>query len=253
MCKRIVLVAAVLLAACGTDTSKQAGPDQPSTPGPAGPTDTTVPLTGLRAAGAAVGKVIVRRSLVLLQQPVLDENNAPTGEFVDVTVEVFRYITNIDAATTSIQIPHGTGYTVEVIEASAANLAGVRTILAYYKSGLFDVPATTAPAIPEVPFTAALHFPTIYVGLGAPYNTYAVSVERSYPLTGNWSLTCGGASGTVRGTTVTFDAPTSTTLACEALFHLDRSLLVAGEAVNSWEVAVPSTPTVEPSGTVTIP
>ena len=264
MCKRIVLVAAVLFAACGTEhSSPPASPDQPSGPGPTASPGTGVPLPGLHA-DTTRAKVIVRRNGVQQVQAYDDNGDPIPGQFYDLFTELFRYVKNIDnplASGQTIQIPYGNDYTIEVVE-FGVEVNGVRPILADSTSALFNVNGTTTvnPVYPPRTFQPTMVLSPVYVGLDAPFNVYTVTVAGpSYPLStraNSWSVLCGGAAPlVVRGSTLTFPAPSSDAgFDCIGTFHLDSALnTVSGETATYYSLAVTQAVTPIPSGTVGLP
>lgn len=264
MCKRIVLVAAVLLAACGTDhSSLPASPDQPSGPGPTASPGPGVPLPQMRA-DTTRAKVIVRRNGIE-QVQAYDGNGDPIpGAFIDVLTEVFRYVKNIDNPLVSgqtIQVPYGNDFTIEVIE-FGVEVNGVRPILADSTSALFNVNGATTviPAYTPRTFQPTMALSPVYVGLDAPFNVYTVTVAGpSFPLStraNSWSVLCGGAAPlVVRGSTLTFQAPSSDAgFNCIGTFHLDTALnIVSSETATYYSLTQTQAVTPIPSGTVGLP
>jgi hypothetical protein len=93
-------------------------------------------------------------------------------------------------------------------------------------------------------------FPTIYAGLGAPFDTYTVQVQGlGYPWSrASWSMTYAGQPAASPTTYVAsgarFASPgagATTPLTYNGVFHLDGSVLASNETATSWELLVTQT------------
>jgi hypothetical protein len=146
------------------------------------------------------------------------------------------YVTNFDkGAQTDIRLPcDGKQYTAEVYGA----IKGSNLIQESWVSAPITPPASSTGCTIDPPTWTAFtnpgfDFPTIYVGLPAPYDKYTITVKGlQYPwAASDWAATCNGA--TPAATTpraATFAAPkTVDPIICSATFHLDKSLLASGE------------------------
>jgi hypothetical protein len=265
MWKHLVVVAAVLAVGCGTG-SEGGDASGTSTPPASGGDGGGFPVPHL-VAGTDAAKVIARRmDTVTTTVGVYDDDGNPvlnpdgTQQTVTVTTytEVFRYVTNIPASATSVLIPDGANYTIDVVAAGPAAIVGTgtsahsaRRVLEHYRAeavtvgpgSTFTFSTVTAPATT---------FSPVYVGLAAPYDRFTVTAGLAFPLTG-WTMACEGAAGTMAGSRAVFPAPAANgTIDCEARFSLPASLAVTGE-VDAWEwpVALSVTPT--PSTPVVLP
>jgi hypothetical protein len=245
--KRLGLcVVAALVTGCGGDGGApgiETGPNIPAIP--SGPTGAiTLPIV----ANTALAKVVVRRNQ-FVDQPVFDEEGALI-ETRQVLAEVWKYVANLDPSVSTLKLPIGAAYTIEVL---AGDGGTPRKVLAYYKSGLFDVIAgeSVAPAFTLIANDPTFTIPSIYIGLGAPYDRYTVNVVGvQYPwATSGWSVTSNGVAPVSKsGTNVTFAAPAAAgDVSIAGKFLLDSSVLLAGESSAAWEL------TPEPASTTTVP
>jgi hypothetical protein len=270
MWKHVVVVAAVLAVGCGTGSEGAGDATGAGTPPASGNDGGGVGVPNL-AAGTAMAKVIARRiDTVTITSPVVDgdgnpvlnPDGTPQTQTSTVSTEVFRYVTNVAAPATTVMIPEGSHYTIDVIAGGPVATVGtgtaarnVRTVLEQWRAT--DVTVGPGSGFSFSPVTApATTFSPIYVGLGAPYNTFTVTAGLSFPFNGTWAISCGGTPGTVAGNRATIAAPATNpaggTIACDASFHVASSLMVTGEAVDwSWPVALTATPV--PSTMVTLP
>jgi hypothetical protein len=265
MWKRFVVVAAVLAVGCGT-SNEGGDATGAGTPPASGDEGGGVGVPNL-AAGTAMAKVIARRiDTVTVTSPVVDgdgnpvlnPDGTPQTQTSTVSTEVFRYVTNVAAPATTVMIPDGSHYTIDVIAAGPSAAVGtrnVRTVLEQWRAT--DVTVGGGSTITFTPVTApATTFSPIYVGLGAPYDNFTVTAGLVFPFNGAWAMSCGGTAGVVAGNRATFAAPTTNpaggTIACEARFHVGGTLMVAGE-VADWEWPVPLTATPVPSTMVGLP
>lgn len=285
MFKRIALVAAVLLAACGTEKAPQAGDGNPADPGTGG--GGSVPVASLQANTSTV-KVVLKTARAVYT-PITRYDGAlddffpvtctPATEATDCAdypgavcqnnqcalityVPAIFYVRNFTVPATGFSVPcDGRTYTAEVYGGSAGVTAGTFDITEAHVSAPFIMPAGCAA--PALSWTSALPagvstllpsytFPPIYVGLGAPFNTFSVAVSGlRYPWSGaDWTLTYAGppvvSPTTYAGGIATFAVPaTIDPITFTGLFRLDWSLLLAGESNTSWtvtRVSAPQTP-----------
>ena len=288
MNKRIALAALTLLVACGTESSPPA--DSGGSNPPVGPDGATIPVASLLPATAFVKVVLKTTSLVDVPVTVYDADtdtsatvpctaDAQCAAFPGTTCRSLRcattssvnsifYVRNFARAAATIRVPcDGRVYTAEVYGAGTPAPGAPLPVTESHVSAPFTMPTTCAT--PAVNWTSAtpplpsFTFPTIYAGLGAPYDTFTVSVQNlAYPWSRDrWSLTHSGQD-TVNhptrygGATATFDSPASTaTLSFTGLFHLHSSLLVGDETPTSWELTVAPSPGQTPvaSGSVPLP
>lgn len=248
---RIALPAAILVA-CGGVESKA-----PSNPAGAGEAGGQAPITALKASTTQV-KVVTKTTKVVSVEVEDDSGGRVSctsdaacssydratcqNGYCTMAVPIYGvfYILNFNKGDRSnIPLPcDGNAYTVEVY--GAANLDGIQNnIQEVWVSGEIVPPVSdTACTIPETGWTAvaspSFSFPTIYVGLPAPYDMYTVGIEGlRYPWTSrSWSSACAGASPvSTTATSATFNSPTSPgTFTCQGLFSLDTSALKSGEA-----------------------
>ena len=274
MCKRIVLVAAVLLAACGTEQSSQTnsgGTDQPT-----GPKIGQVPGKALGSASNEM-KVALRVTTALYAQ--VTTNPSGDGEtFLPVacattagcgagevchqnfcSIESFSnlifYVKNIAVPTPAnpptFPVPcDGRLYTAVLIGATA----GTHEIQEAHATTPFTVAADCsvtglawAPATIPAPI-----FPPIYAGLGAPFDTFTVRFSGLVNpwANDNWRLTYVDGTNTISPTRGgVFPSPaTSATLNFTGVYFLHSTLLLAGETATSWSLTLPYT--VTPTATV---
>jgi hypothetical protein len=268
MKKYIVLVAAVVLAACGTESGSSAKPSDPGD-NPPGGVPGGVP-TAVLVPGSTSGRVIVRRSDQVSIPVFAGEDMVScqttacgTGEFCETVngaptcvthgyAEVFKYVAAVTPSQTTVNVPYGTGLTVEVISFGVDPSDPTQPapgVIGYQKSPVFtfatsptgDVITVTDPpggafvysgskaADPTIPT-----WPTMYVGIGSPYDRYTVAPLVGAPWApSNWTLTCGGAAP-IAGK-ATFLAPTSTTaVTCRGTFYLPSTFLLATDLPAAW-------------------
>jgi hypothetical protein len=270
MLKRIAIIAAVLAAGCGgNDAGDVDAPDGPPASGTV-PGNVIVPQL---ADGTDLAKVIARRiSTVTVTTPVFDEEGNPvlnpdgTQQTITTTStsETFRYVRNITSATTSVMLPDGPGYTIDIIAAGPAATVGtgatarqVRPVLQHYRAAGATVGGGSVVTFTTVAPPSAPTFSSVYVGLAAPYDTFTATATLAFPFDGTWTMACGGVAGTIAGTRAVFAAPAANVagnaIACDARFHVGSGFLVAGELANSWEVTVAATAAVLPSSPVPVP
>jgi hypothetical protein len=265
MKKYIVLVAAVVLAACGTGSSPQkdlGGTDQ------GGPQIGNVPGTALLGTSLEM-KVVLRVTTAFYTQVVTN----PSGDdvtFVPVacpattcgtgevchqgfcSVEEFKnvdfYVKNIavpvPANPPSFPVPcdgrlysavlfggfpePATGrYQIQEVHATTPFTMGTDCSA----SGLAWDTATSAIALP------APIFPQIYAGLGAPYDTFTVRVSGlKNPWSSVSSLTYPDGTNAISPTAAgVFPSPsTAAPLRFTGQYYVHPSLLATGEAPTSW-------------------
>lgn len=255
------LAAALILFGCGPDLfgapATHGVPAAPAAPGATPATDGPVGTVSLPIiAGTAMAKVVVKRN-DFVTVPVFDDLGNLIGS-QQVAREVWKYVANVDPAAATLPIPAGTGYTVEVVAGDAQT---PRQILAYYKSDPFTV-AANAPVTPNFPvfdpatLGPSLNVPSIYAGLGSPYDKYSVTVAGlQYPWSSaGWSLTAAGVAPLTRsGATLTFASPARAgAFSFVGKFYLDPSILLAGEGAASWELTKTVPGGTAPTGTVTV-
>ena len=282
MFKRVALVAAVLLAACGTEKAPQAGDGNPADPGTGG--GGSVPFASMQLDTSTVKVVLKTARAVFTPVTTYDGNTdtflpvtcTPATEATDCAaypgavcqnnqcavlsyVATIFYVRNLTVPGTGFSVPcDGRTYTAEVYGGKAGATAGTFDVTEAHVSAPFIMPAGCAA--PALSWTSALPaggsallpsytFPPIYVGLGPPFLTFSVTVNGlRYPWSGSdWTLTYAGqpaASPTAytRGV-ATFDAPaTAAPITFTGLFRLDQSLLLAGESKTSWTLTRLSAP-----------
>jgi hypothetical protein len=288
MCKRLVLVVAMLLGACGTESTSPAGSGD-SNP-PAGPGGGAAPVAPLLDATITTNVKVVLKTTRLVDVPVTIYDGA-TDSSVGVpctadaqcaafpgatcknlactttaSVNSILYVRNFARAAATISVPcDGRLYTAEVYGAGTPAPGGPFAITESHISAPFTMLTTCAtPAVDwtsVTPTNPSFIFPTIYAGLGAPYDTYNVQVQDlAYPWSrDHWSLTYGGQDTIghptrYSGASATFDSPASTaTLNFTGLFHLHSSLLVGDDTATSWELKVAPLPGQTPFGSGSVP
>ena len=153
----------------------------------------------------------------------------------------------------------GRTYAVEVYGSDSASAPFALTDL--WASAPFVMPAGCGPVTPtwNAQPDPTWAFPTIYAGLPAPYDRYTVQLQVSHPFsTAGWSISQGPiAPISYSGTSATFAspavAPPAGTLAFAATLRLDPTLLLSGEAADSWVRLVSSATTVVPSSSIPLP
>jgi hypothetical protein len=286
MKRYLVLVAAVVLAACGSE-SKQGTSD-----GNGGPHVGTVPVTNLVDATTSVK--VVLKTTQLVDTPIT-VYNADTDDFsvvpctVDATctalnagaackvglcqttapVSKIFYVKNLPRSAAAMSVPCDGGvYTAEVYGAGNAAAGLPLPITEMHISAPFTMP--TSCVVPTLDWNSVAPprptyvFPLIYAGLaslGTQFETFTVSVNNlTYPWSrDNWSLTHSGQDTVLHATKIsgaaaTFTSPTTTApLSFTGNFHLNSSLLVTGETATSWELVVLSTTDQVPVGSVAVP
>ena len=218
MCKRIVLVAAVLFAACGTGSNSSnspTGPDGSNPPG-FGPNAPTIPIGALVTSNPTIAEVkVVLNTTQTVWTTVcsgIDGNGecipatcnpgvcpgtsvcSPTNECISSTeVPAILYVKNLPNSLTSnygFPVPcDGKNYIAEVyVTTTLTANAGPRTLDEWYISNSFTMPTTTSatcspPTVvwsPRNSGNPTLFFPPtpIYAGLGPPYDTFLVQAAN---------------------------------------------------------------------------
>jgi hypothetical protein len=272
--RRLAVVGAVLLAACGSQSESQPGPE-----GPDGPAGGAVPLAEL-LAGTSYVKVVLKTTEVVRTPVTVYDGGTDTFSNIPCTADaqctavqagtscygglcvstsyadtVFYARNLAPTPSSTIVVPcDGRTYTAEVYGAGAPPAAGSpRPITESHVTAPFVMPVGCAGAAVTwragLPALPALDVPPIYVGLGAPFDTFTVRVASlAYPWSGEgWTLTHGGQAQPTAyaGPTATFAAPSTTApLTFTGRFRLHRSVAVAEDAATPWELTVsaPATP-----------
>jgi hypothetical protein len=270
MCKRIVLVTALLVAACGTGTSEQASPNQE-------PSDLGGGTIGVGAllSDTTLVKVVVKTTQLVDVAIVVYDGATDTSNVVPCTsdaqcaafpgaackssqcattssISSIFYVNNfVPTPTSTFRIPcDGKLYTAEIYGGKPGP-AGGQLVNEAHISAPFAVPANCA--LPTVTWTPAVKpsftFPTIYAGFGPPYDTYSVQVNGlAYPWArSGWSVTSGQpavgptAYGAASATFASPGAGATAPISYTGLFHLDGSMLLRTETAASWELQVTQT------------
>ncbi|MGA8892720.1 MAG: hypothetical protein WB493_14210 [Anaeromyxobacteraceae bacterium] len=285
--KRIALVVAVVLAACGTESSQQTGDDVVG-----GARTASVPVTNLLGATGSV-KIALKTTIptytpIMISNPADPEGNIPmpcpaspetcpagsiclASSSTCVTVgsrETIFYAKNAAKADAAFPVPCTTNtYTAEVFGSSAASAAAdvLHPITEAHKAAPFQmVVAADGTCTPPTINWGAITFPTlsvptIYVGLPAPNDTYMVTATGlQYPWSiGVWSVSYTDTTlrnpTAVMGSSARFAAPTTaTTIEYDETYYLDRTLLVTGENDKSWSYVPSPKTTKAPTGTGTV-
>jgi hypothetical protein len=262
--RRAIVLGAVLLAACGSDSSSPGDSNAPGFPG------VGVSLAPLSVA-STTAKVVLNVTRPVHTR-VWDEDgamsctsNADCTEAVDTTCMLdsgdpdYGYCVWTQIARTVLAVKNQSGadlnvpvkvpcdgrdYSIDIFGATSGG--GQFSIQApdMRVSNEFTVDMNCAIS-PAVSWTArsapTWAFPAIYVGLGPPHHEFTATLQGgvAYPWAfDNWILTQATATSPLRKTasTATFAAPTTnvTALSFTSRLHLQRNLLVAGETATSW-------------------
>lgn len=285
MSKRIALVAAVVLAACGTEKA-------PVDPGSDAGSGAGVPVASLQSNTQTV-KVILKTTSQVFTPVTQYEASTDTTTTVACSVvadcaavggtacqggicgnvgprDVVFTSANLPRTQATFQVPcDGNSYTAELIggDTTAAPFTvterHVATITMPNPCPATPVTPAWASTIFTVPLAAGIvptfTVPPVYANMGAPNNFFTVVASNfgaPWASTG-WTLSYTGQTGTtqVRGPLATLAAPTSNAdITLRATVNLSSSLLSTGEAANAWSFSF-DLPAVTPiaSGGVNIP
>lgn len=273
MCKRIVLVAAVLFAACGTEHSSQTNPG--GTDQATGPKISQVPGRALGVASHEM-KVALRVTTAIFTQvttnpsgdgetfePVACTTDAGCGTgqvchqnfcSVESFSNVIFYVKNIPvpnpANPPTFPVPcDGRLYTAVLFGAFPEEATGPNTgpyqIQEVHATTPFTVDANcVVSGLAWAPATLpAAIVPPIYAGLGAPFDTFTVRFgDLVNPWANdNWRLTYVDGTNTVSPTRGgVFPSPaTAGVLNFTGVYFLHPTLLVAGETATFWNLTLP--------------
>ena len=277
MCKRIVLVAAVLFAACGTEHSSQTNPG--GTDQATGPKISQVPGRALVASTEM--KVALRVTTAIFTQvttnpsgdgetfePVACTTDAGcgTGEVCHQNFCSVQSLRNVDFYVKNFLVPNpaspppfpvpcdGRLYSAVLIGAAPQAPGGPYDIQELHATTPFTVAADCS--VSGLAWTAGTgpvpNFPPIYAGLGAPFDTYTVRFSGLVNpwANDNWRLTYVDGANTISPTRGgVFPSPaTGGALNFTGVYFLHPTLLVAGETATSWSLTLPYT--VTPTATV---
>jgi hypothetical protein len=276
MCKRIVLVAAVLFAACGTEPSSQTNPG--GTDQPTGPKISQVPGRALGVASFEM-KVALRVTTALYTQVTYNPSGdgetfeplpcavgCATGQVCHENFCSVQSFKNVDFYAKNIPVPtpanpppfpvpcDGRLYSALIIGAFPEAAGGPYQIQEAFASTPFTVDANcNVSGLAWAPATLPdAIFPPIYAGLGAPFDTYTVRFSGLVNpwSSDNWRLTYVDGTNTVSPTRGgVFNSPTTgATLNFTGVYYLHSSLFVAGDTATSWYLTLPRS--VTPTATV---
>jgi hypothetical protein len=281
--KRIALVVAVLLAACGTEKA----PDDAGT-GPVADPGSSIPFASFRNSVATAK--IAAKTLTQVFQPAAQYDAStdttlplacgdaacPTGPnatcrntlcglmvdqatllFVrNVATPVADFKLPCDGRTYSVEV-YGTDGTLKVLESHVASV----TMTSPCTTAI--TPTWTTKDFVATPADAGISYtiPTIYMGMEAPNNDYTVAVNGIvYPWSrAGWSLAESTlAAPVVRGTLATFTVPPAMSAPASFTFNgkflLDASLTVGDEAnTGRWWIQVAGSTVPVAAGTVNLP
>jgi hypothetical protein len=283
MFKRIAVIAAVFIAACG---SEKAPFDADAGPGiaPVG----TVPVAAWANTGVANAKIAVKTSVQVFQPAT--QYDASTDTSVNLTCgdpacptvnaacqnnvcgsmvpqnSIF-FVRNVPATQATFQLPcDDRSYVVEVYGADAAS-----KVLESHSATVTMASPCTAAITPTwstknfvaAPAASGLSYtiPSIYMGMEPPNNSFTVTVNGiGYPWsTSGWTLAATGlAAPTIRSTFATFVVPTAmaapASFAFDGKFLLDASLTAGTDlSAGRWWIQVTDSKIPVAAGTVNLP